>query len=153
MYLSEDEYIGIVGVLVGIVLILIALSIPDWRFADIVGASFFPKISSISFFVFSFSLFINSWRHRRLNIRRLNIKEKGNNLFKKISFFVFFILYVIILPIVGFYISSTVFLLIVFLAIVNKLSFTNILNGLLFSVITVTIVGYIFTNVFLILLP
>jgi len=154
--LTKDSVIGLIGMLVGSILFLSTQRIRDWHL-DRLGTSFFPKVSAILIVLCSLMILLSSLKKNTL----ITASDRENSLSVKIELgfysyvfiFISLILYVIVLPILGFVISSTMLMLFIYLFIVKEISMQNLLSGLGFSVLSTFILWYLFTKQLYVILP
>jgi hypothetical protein len=151
MQLNKSSLVAL-GTVVGggLIFYYIIQSVSDLPF-DALGASFFPKVAAGGLVLFGAILFITSaWG------KRGEKKEAGYNFKESMKILVFLaslFLYVIFLPAVGFLISTTLLMLIIFMILTDHWKPINIGGALIFSILCTCFLWYVFTRQFDLILP
>jgi hypothetical protein len=124
--------------------------IEDLQF-DALGASFFPKVAAIGLVSFGAILFVTEVWGKGVAKKDVgyNFKESMKILCYLMSLF----LYVFFLPMVGFLISTTLLMFIIFMVLNDHWRPINICGALIFSIICTGFLWYIFTRQFGLILP
>jgi len=148
----RDSWLGLMGMALGSIVFIISRSIEDWEF-DVLGASFFPKFSAILMFFFGFMLFLTSVLESKSITEKQNLKKDSNTLIGNVFFIFVLIIYVSVLPFLGFMISTLILILIMFFLIVKNFTPKYLFQGILFSFLSISIIWYIFTKQFSVILP
>lgn len=134
----------------GLVLYHVIHSIEDLPF-DALGASFFPKVAAIGLVLFGAILFVTEGWGKKVGKKDVgyNFKETMKIVFYLVSLF----LYVFFLPVVGFLISTTLLMFIIFMILSDHWRPINIVAALIFSIICTYFLWYVFTRQFGLILP
>ncbi len=151
MTLNKDSAAGL-GTLAGGVLILVYVhySIADWSF-DSLGASFFPKIAAYGLILFGAILFLTTAREKAIPKKASGYTSKE---FWKISIFLLSLfLYVAFLSSVGFVISTTILMLIIYLLLIDRMSVVGVSAAVFFAFIATYLLWLLFTKEFQLILP
>jgi len=148
-----NRFIALGIAIVGLILYLDANnSIRDLGY-DALGASFFPKLAAFFLIIFSLGLFISTLKKTLVP----NSKEEKNKITKnkkRIAYFlVITILYIFILPKIGFIFSTIFFLMSSYILMNQNINFKNILIGIIFASFCSYLLWLIFAKTFGLLLP
>lgn len=156
----SDVYAGGFLLVLSIVMFISTFSIQALTDSR-VGADFMPKIIAVLIAILSISIIVNGFRRKDEIVRdeqevsslenEVESKNDKSYLLVIISVALMFI-YLFLIPILGFLISTTAFLLIQML-LFSEWKAKNIILYLIISIITSTLIYYLFRNVFYVMLP
>lgn len=156
----SDVYAGGFLLVLSIVMFISTFSIQALTDSR-VGADFMPKIIAVLIAILSIFIIVNGFRRKDEIVRdeqevsslenEVESKNDKSYLLVIISVALMFI-YLFLIPILGFLISTTAFLLIQML-LFSEWKAKNIILYLIISIITSTLIYYLFRNVFYVMLP
>lgn len=156
----SDVYAGGFLLVLSIVMFISTFSIQALTDSR-VGADFMPKIIAVLIAILSISIIVNGFRRKDEIVRdeqevsslenEVESKNDKSYLLVIISVALMFI-YLFLIPILGFLISTTAFLLIQML-LFSEWKAKNIILYLIISIIASTLIYYLFRNVFYVMLP
>lgn len=156
----SDVYAGGFLLVLSIVMFISTFSIQALTDSR-VGADFMPKIIAVLIAILSIFIIVNGFRRKDEIVRdeqevsslenEVESKNDKSYLLVIISVALMFI-YLFLIPILGFLISTTAFLLIQML-LFSEWKAKNIILYLIISIIASTLIYYLFRNVFYVMLP
>ncbi|MDN4493489.1 tripartite tricarboxylate transporter TctB family protein [Ureibacillus aquaedulcis] len=157
---SVDMISSIVLIAVSIILFIATFSFRAMTVSDI-GPEFLPRIVAITLFILSISLFIKAYVQKKKEgeiqiaeeIESVPQKESKKEIYLLvITTLILIVLYLIVLPSLGFLIATTVYLYIQIYLMAPADKRNHIKIGLV-SVLSSTIIYFVFRNVFYLMLP
>ncbi|MCX7846305.1 MAG: tripartite tricarboxylate transporter TctB family protein [Dictyoglomaceae bacterium] len=147
---NKDLITSIIIILCGVLFLVEASHIKNLGF-DILDTSFFPKLTSYLLIISGIGLFINNLlKQRGKEGKNIEIKE---NLLKIFIFVLFFVLYLLILPLLHFIFATILFILASYLIIDPSLNLKNMAKGIILSLLLSYGFWFIFVKGFNVLLP
>ncbi|MFC7684894.1 tripartite tricarboxylate transporter TctB family protein [Ureibacillus sp. GCM10028918] len=155
-----DMISSLVLIAVSIILFIATFSFREMTVSN-VGPDFLPRIVAIALFILSFSLLIKAYVQKKkegeiqkaVSIESIPQKENKKEIYLLvITTLLLIVLYLIVMPSLGFLISTAVYLYIQIYLMAPAEKRSHIKIGIV-SVLTSVIVYFIFRNVFYLMLP
>jgi len=151
MQLNKSSWVALGTVACGgLALYYILNYIEDLPF-DALGASFFPKLAASGLVIFGAILFVTSaWGGKS---EKTDAGYTFTEWMKIVLFLVSLFLYVFVLPLVGFLVSTTLLMFVIFLILTDRWKPFNIGGALVASILCTFFLWFVFTKQFDLILP